>query len=92
MRHTYVNSSFCLNVRKDFADLYLKDAFQGITLSLPNGGKWPISHCIGDHRKLSAGWKTFVVDNQLKEGDVCIFELVDSKNVELKVSIFPAHC
>lgn len=41
-------------------------------------------------RKLSGGWVRFLKDNALKEGDVCIFELVHGTRYQyvLKVSIF----
>ncbi|KAG5551875.1 hypothetical protein RHGRI_010099 [Rhododendron griersonianum] len=36
----------------------------------------------------SGGWRSFVVDNGLKEGDACIFELV--KRAEMQVHVFRA--
>ncbi|KAK2631949.1 hypothetical protein EUGRSUZ_L02216 [Eucalyptus grandis] len=38
--------------------------------------------------KINSGWKLFVQDNNLKVGDICIFELLDSDLIVLKVSIF----
>ncbi|XP_026396440.1 B3 domain-containing transcription factor VRN1-like [Papaver somniferum] len=37
---------------------------------------------------LSEGWMKFISDNQLKPGDVCVFELVDSKKILMNVHIF----
>ncbi|KAF5190974.1 B3 domain-containing protein [Thalictrum thalictroides] len=87
MRRSYVSESYCLNIPKDFADKYLKDAFQGITLQLSNGGSWHTRYQVGDHRKLGSGWKEFALANHLQEDDVCIFELVDRNHIELKVFI-----
>ncbi|XP_010041489.2 B3 domain-containing transcription factor VRN1-like [Eucalyptus grandis] len=38
--------------------------------------------------KISAGWFNFARDNALQVGDICIFELLDSDLIVLKVSIF----
>uniref|UniRef100_A0A7N2KZS9 TF-B3 domain-containing protein n=1 Tax=Quercus lobata TaxID=97700 RepID=A0A7N2KZS9_QUELO len=38
----------------------------------------------------SLGWKKFAQDNNLKVGDVCIFELINGVEVAFKVSIFRA--
>ncbi|KAK7273673.1 hypothetical protein RIF29_14732 [Crotalaria pallida] len=37
---------------------------------------------------LGTGWMTFVQDNNLKENDVCVFELIDRRNFSFKVTIF----
>ncbi|GAB2287465.1 hypothetical protein Dimus_021842 [Dionaea muscipula] len=37
---------------------------------------------------LSAGWKTFVLDNRLEESDVCLFKLCSHEPIVLDVSIF----
>jgi hypothetical protein len=36
------------------------------------------------------GWKNFVMDNNLKPGDVCVFELTKSTGVSFQVVIFRA--
>ena len=38
--------------------------------------------------ELSSGWIIFLRDNQLKLGDVCVFELIKSPIIVLKVVIF----
>uniref|UniRef100_A0A0E0L6X1 TF-B3 domain-containing protein n=1 Tax=Oryza punctata TaxID=4537 RepID=A0A0E0L6X1_ORYPU len=45
---------------------------------LHSGGKsWPTSYC-GDlkMKKLDSGWSEFAVDNRLRVGDACVFELI----------------
>ncbi|XP_042974807.1 B3 domain-containing transcription factor VRN1-like isoform X2 [Carya illinoinensis] len=52
---------------------------------------WPVkfnSYPHWSYAVLSAGWRTFVADNSLQVGDVCVFELIKSDDVMLKVSIF----
>ncbi|KAF4394723.1 hypothetical protein F8388_015629 [Cannabis sativa] len=43
-------------------------------------------------RELSYGWSKFAMDNNLKEGDVCVFELVEKgEDIVLKVWIYYAR-
>ncbi|XVF59515.1 hypothetical protein PTKIN_Ptkin07bG0282100 [Pterospermum kingtungense] len=37
-------------------------------------------------------WKDFACDNNLKVGDVCVFELIDHKETSLKSVYFPSRC
>ncbi|KAF9608829.1 hypothetical protein IFM89_011867 [Coptis chinensis] len=87
MRPTYVSGNFSLNLPTAFAKKYLKES-QGIILRISNGGMWYTRRQGEESRKLGNGWRAFVLDNQLKEDDVCIFELVDRKHLELKVLMF----
>lgn len=43
---------------------------------------------VAGRHSFSGGWRSFVVDNGLKEGDACIFELV--KRTEMQVHVFRA--
>ncbi|KAL6297611.1 hypothetical protein ACE6H2_005753 [Prunus campanulata] len=50
---------------------------------------WPVTLIFHPRNYLfSAGWGAFEKANWLKEGDTCIFELVDRKNLALEVNIF----
>ncbi|PRQ56962.1 putative transcription factor B3-Domain family [Rosa chinensis] len=62
-----------------------------ITLEAPNGKRCHV-RCIyaTDRKKISGGWSAFSSENNLEEGDVCVFELTASKDVVLKASIFRA--
>ncbi|XP_050386863.1 B3 domain-containing transcription factor VRN1-like [Argentina anserina] len=78
---------------------FVRDHMNGfaklINLKLASGNEqWPV-HCTYDPRccrtvRLQTGCPTFYKDNDLEDGDVCVFELLRSKAVELKVSIFHA--
>ena len=73
-----------------FAEKYLSGVQKFITLEASDGKQWSV-RCISSgegHVKLSKGWTEFVKDNNLEEGDVCVFELVNLEDVVLKVSIF----
>ncbi|OIW01328.1 hypothetical protein TanjilG_10489 [Lupinus angustifolius] len=64
-----------------------------INLRSENGKVWPARYLIREHNmapkfELSSGWKPFVMDNNLKVGDVCIFEFIDRTKLTLQVYIF----
>uniref|UniRef100_A0ACD5W3Q3 Uncharacterized protein n=1 Tax=Avena sativa TaxID=4498 RepID=A0ACD5W3Q3_AVESA len=43
-------------------------------------GSWEVNGCVykPNQWKLSKGWRTFCRDNELKEGDVCTFNVIES--------------
>ncbi|WOL18282.1 B3 domain-containing protein [Canna indica] len=52
------------------------------------GKKWEMTYFGYQRQKrFDAGWKHFVMDNNLKIGDGCVFELMDDKNLKFKVQI-----
>ncbi|KAI3861328.1 hypothetical protein MKW92_022502, partial [Papaver armeniacum] len=62
-----------------------------ITLKVADDKTWEVNYVSGtpSERRISLGWREFVADNDLKEGDVCIFELVDfGKKLKMNVHIF----
>lgn len=72
-----------------FASKYLHEISELITLQDSSGKQWPVRCIFKRHAsKLSQGWSQFVRDNHLEEGDVCVFELMEKKNVVLKVTMF----
>lgn len=50
------------------------------------GKTWDVI-CLYDkgHHYLSGGWRLFVRDNNLKLGDVCIFELISKDEMKVHV-------
>ncbi|KAL4302485.1 hypothetical protein GQ457_10G015050 [Hibiscus cannabinus] len=53
------------------------------------GKSWPmrIITCSDRAGRFSSGWKAFALENKLRVGDVCVFEMI-KKNSVFKVSIF----
>ncbi|KAF9608851.1 hypothetical protein IFM89_011889 [Coptis chinensis] len=89
MRSSYVGRTSNLNIPHWFASKYLKRGVPSVTLCVSDERRWQVQCAFRkNHVKLVKGWRTFVLDNHLEEDDVCIFELVDKKHKELKVSIF----
>lgn len=61
-----------------------------ILLRDPKGRAWEVTFIADDCRShLSGGWSAFSVGNNLKEGDVCIFEVVDE--CQMQMHIFPSE-
>ncbi|XP_022763315.1 B3 domain-containing transcription factor VRN1-like isoform X2 [Durio zibethinus] len=89
LRPSYVYKGILLHIPRIFAQKYLNGVDGTITLQVSEGKKWPV-RCIYAHGslKFSKGWAEFVLDNNLDEGDVCVFELINTKEIVLKVTIF----
>ncbi|KAM0934120.1 putative transcription factor B3-Domain family [Dioscorea sansibarensis] len=66
---------------------------ESLPVVLSYGNKfWKMTYCGNlPKRRLYCGWEKFATDNKLKIGDGCIFELVDSKNLQFKVQILPGQ-
>ncbi|KAI3966127.1 hypothetical protein MKW92_019968, partial [Papaver armeniacum] len=78
-------------VPADFVISYFTNITQMvITFRALDGRTWEVGYVFKapTGRWLSHGWRKFVVDNDLKEGDVCVFELVDRNKMEMIVHIF----
>ncbi|KAI3861331.1 hypothetical protein MKW92_022505 [Papaver armeniacum] len=74
-----------------FANSHLRNITETvITLMVSDGRTWKVRYVSRPpaNKRLSHGWRKFVADNDLKEGDVCVFELVDRNNIEMIVHIF----
>ncbi|OMO72893.1 hypothetical protein COLO4_27400 [Corchorus olitorius] len=65
-----------------------------ITLFNSDGKTWPVQfHQGGGNGKklyasLNAGWDTFVHDNNIQVGHICVFELINCIEISFKVVIF----
>ncbi|XP_045807949.1 B3 domain-containing transcription factor VRN1-like [Trifolium pratense] len=84
MTYSYVNQY--MYVPLDFDQKNLKEEQSEIVLRvLDDERTWIVKYC---QRRISTGWKTFASDNNLKVGDVCLFEMINSKAYAFKVLIF----
>ncbi|KAF1884027.1 hypothetical protein Lal_00012987 [Lupinus albus] len=95
MHPSYILCKCNLNLPSKFGkrcfDLGVKRG--DINLRLESGRVWPAKYLIrgsytGPKFELSIGWKPFAMDNNLKVGDVCIFEFIDRTKLTLQVYIF----
>lgn len=72
-----------------FAEKNLNGVSGFIKLQISDGRQWPV-RCLyrGGRAKFSQGWFEFTLENNLGEGDVCVFELLRVKDVVLQVTVF----
>ncbi|KAK0580941.1 hypothetical protein LWI29_007917 [Acer saccharum] len=89
MRSTYVQKWCFMYLPACFSAKHLKRVSGFIKLQLSDGKQWPV-HCQyrGGRAKLAKGWYEFTLENNLGEGDVCVFEMLRSRDIVLKVTVF----
>ncbi|KAG5560983.1 hypothetical protein RHGRI_004117 [Rhododendron griersonianum] len=90
LRPSYTHKGNSLHFPSSFAERYLGGVSQFITIAVSTGEEWQI-RCTwleNGSAKLTTGWHQFVLDNRLEEGDVCIFELIKTVDIVLKVTIY----
>eukprot|EP00268_Persea_americana_P018357 TRINITY_DN19129_c0_g1_i3.p1 TRINITY_DN19129_c0_g1~~TRINITY_DN19129_c0_g1_i3.p1 ORF type:complete len:480 (+),score=94.54 TRINITY_DN19129_c0_g1_i3:288-1727(+) len=80
-----------MQVPTNFAEKHFSGRERYICLESSDGRKWSVG-CLYRPRRalfLSGGWSAFLFDNNIEEGDVCAFELVNRKENALKVTVYP---
>ncbi|CAL4905510.1 unnamed protein product, partial [Urochloa decumbens] len=79
--------AFC----SEYAKKYLQGGHDTITLLCPKKtDTWEAEIEITNNRpNLRRGWRQFASDNELKLGDICLFELMESKDLTMTVHIIP---
>ncbi|KAI3922305.1 hypothetical protein MKX01_005994 [Papaver californicum] len=91
MTPSYVRKWGIGHMPAQFAKLFLTEQGQTVTLWVSDGRLWHVRCTTSSPPKYQAhllkGWSEFVLGNHLKEGDVCVFELVDKDNLEINVTI-----
>ncbi|KAL4653425.1 hypothetical protein ACB092_01G302300 [Castanea dentata] len=94
MQPSYVYPGNSVSISSSFAKKYMrKMSGEFVILRYFNGGTWSVKfsfHKAQTQAKFRQGWKKFARDNNLKVGDVCIFELINGVEVAFKVAIFRA--
>ncbi|MCL7044839.1 hypothetical protein MKW94_007009 [Papaver nudicaule] len=80
-----------LHVPCEFTRSFLKEAGDNfVTLKDSTGRQWHVGYTISAFKNKAIfykGWHDFVLENHLKVGDACVFELVGIDNLEMKVNI-----
>lgn len=85
------------HVPKKFAETYINKQEVEFSLRVMDGRSWFVRYKVnkklnkrGTYDRtaeiLNPGWRTFVKDNNVEVGDVCIFELIS--NIENHTSVF----
>ncbi|WCJ35345.1 B3 domain-containing protein Os12g0592300 [Euphorbia peplus] len=89
MKRFNISGSYTLNVPYKFSTVHLPSCKTEIILRTIKGTCWSVNSVpttrVHTSHTFCGGWMAFVRDNQIKIGDVCIFEL--ARNYELRVFI-----
>ncbi|KAL5788452.1 hypothetical protein ACOSP7_005401 [Xanthoceras sorbifolium] len=89
LRPSYLYRKCIMYFPSYFAKKYLRGVSGFIKLQTSDGKQRPV-RCVyrGGSAKLTQGWYGFVLENNLGEGDVCVFEVLRSIDIVLKVTVF----
>ncbi|CAK9315201.1 unnamed protein product [Citrullus colocynthis] len=92
MRPSYIQTGNYLSLPRKFGERYIKESMD-MKLEVGDGRSWRVWCGVRwaftrRRTELKGGWKRFVEDNELKEGDICVFELMNKNAVCFKVAIF----
>ncbi|XP_070052213.1 B3 domain-containing protein Os03g0620400-like isoform X1 [Nicotiana tomentosiformis] len=91
MQPSYVSTPYRLHISFLFARKYFLEECGNLVLRVPGRGSWPVKYALGISKtQICFSWKAFVLDNKLKFGDVCVFELIKGTKPILDVTIFRA--
>lgn len=89
MRSSYVRAHSSMYIPSKFAKVHLPNQPHTVTLEFSDGQKWPVKCCIRPNiAVLSKGWETVVLKNNIEEGDVCVFELIEKEKMGFRVIIY----
>ncbi|XP_058728313.1 B3 domain-containing transcription factor VRN1-like [Vicia villosa] len=84
MTSSYSNQYMC--VPFDFEQKYLKKDQSDMVLRVMDDDRtWIVKY---SERRISSGWRTFASDNNLKVGDVCLFEMINYEAYAFRVLVF----
>ncbi|KAL3624571.1 hypothetical protein CASFOL_031239 [Castilleja foliolosa] len=86
LQKSHVNPPWQLNLPANWLPMLPNEV---VPVVLKHGGKSWTVHYIPIRPRFDSKWKNFVVDNELKIGDACVFEFIDRspKNPTFKVHI-----
>ncbi|XVF17764.1 hypothetical protein REPUB_Repub10bG0151900 [Reevesia pubescens] len=95
MQPSYVLTSGSLSIPYQFAKRYFKKNGE-VILRVSDGRTWIVNYkrkvCSLSAKAIfhSHSWRAFVLDNNLKVGDICVFKLIKENGNLLEVVIFSA--
>ncbi|KAK1383359.1 hypothetical protein POM88_021094 [Heracleum sosnowskyi] len=90
MKHAYVKSGGCLHVPQHFARKYFNNSTRDVKIEFSDkpGIVMVLRRQPSETRTFLGGWSDLARENSLKVDDVCVFELIDSEDCTLKLTIF----
>nr|XP_010315610.1 uncharacterized protein LOC101244431 isoform X3 [Solanum lycopersicum] len=91
MQPSYISKHYILKIWSAFARKYFLENDGNLVLRVSGSGSWSVKCTITTaSAKFNYGWKTFVLENELKLGDVCVFEVIKGGQLFVDVTIFRA--
>ncbi|KAH0699140.1 hypothetical protein KY284_013355 [Solanum tuberosum] len=91
MQPSYVSIPYILKIHSKFARKYFLETDGNLMLCIPGSGSLSVKCTIRTkNAKVYSGWKTFMLENKLKVGDVCVFEVIKGTQLCVDVTIFRA--
>ncbi|XP_052141145.1 B3 domain-containing protein Os01g0234100 isoform X1 [Oryza glaberrima] len=84
MLHSHVVSGFWLGLPAGFCNKYLPKHDTDIVLEDENGNNHKTTY-LGGKQGLSAGWRGFAINHDIKVGDVVVFELVSTTKFKVHI-------
>ncbi|KDP22661.1 hypothetical protein JCGZ_02503 [Jatropha curcas] len=76
-------------VPSSFVERYMKRVHEEVRLESPDGKRWSVRVTDNGYGlNFSYGWKSFSNYINLKDGDVVIFQMINSKDFLLKIKVF----
>nr|TKW29341.1 hypothetical protein SEVIR_3G389300v2 [Setaria viridis] len=84
-----IGKSSSMGFCSEYAKKYLQGGYDSIILLHPNKTDiWEAEIEINNNRRrIGRGWWQFVSDNELKVGDICLFQLMETKKLTMTVHI-----
>ncbi|KAL5209443.1 hypothetical protein ABZP36_005066 [Zizania latifolia] len=89
LRKSSIHGKVCsVDIVREYASVYLPFEERALTLQR-HGKNWEVQWRLMKRRskRISKGWRRFVHDNNLHVGDICLFELLKTKECIMKVHI-----
>lgn len=81
-----VRPPLLMRIPKSFAEKHFQKAKTTIKMKNTEGKEWEVNYTINNESFVFVGgWSRFVRDNKLKVGNVCIFELIDEKLLQVHI-------
>ncbi|KAI3922304.1 hypothetical protein MKX01_005993 [Papaver californicum] len=88
MRDTYLTYGY-LHIPNSFAKKHLPKNIKNVMVRSSDDKVWTLGYCVrGCATKLSNGWTSLRRHLGLTEEDVCVFELLKERDLEMRVSVF----
>ncbi|RXI07246.1 hypothetical protein DVH24_026382 [Malus domestica] len=87
---SYIHSSY-LGLPYEFVRTHLnKQRSSNVILQILDGSTWPVNFKYDGTPRFQNGWSVFARENNLKVGDLCVFELINCNELTFEVVFFRA--